>query len=89
MVYFGYIIFMGHIKHFIWDNGNTEHLQQSHPHILKETLENIVTNAKEFRFVSIDEKTGLKNFVVKRGKLAAVFTLLKYDTARIFSVREF
>ena len=89
MVYFGYITFMGQIKHFIWDKGNSKHLIQAHPHILQETLENMVANAKEFRFVSIDEKTGLKNFVVKQGKLAAVFTLLKYDTARIFSVREF
>ena len=80
---------MGQIKYFIWDTANTIHLEERHPHILKETLEEIVTTAKQLRFVSVDKKTRCKNFIVKRSQLAVVFTLLKYDTARIFSVREF
>ena len=79
---------MPQIKHFIWDEGNISHLEQAHPHLLRQDLEDIVREASKFRFVSRHPRTGLKNFMVRRGRLAVVFTVIRYDTARIFSVRE-
>lgn len=79
---------MPQIKHVIWDEGNISHLEQAHPHILRQDLEDIVREASKFRFVSRHPRTGLKNFMVRRGRLAVVFTLIILHEYSVFANEE-
>jgi hypothetical protein len=75
------------ITAFEWDEFNTSHLEQAHPDLDRNMLEEIVSNAKEYVSYGKD-RYGKKIYAVRRGRLVVLFNIKPGRVARIFSIRE-
>ena len=75
------------IAGFEWDEFNLSHLEHAHPHLDRNMLEEIVSNAKGYVNYGRD-KYGRNIYAVRRGRLLVLFNIRSGRLARIFSVRE-
>ena len=75
------------IVDFEWDEYNLGHLQQAHPHLDPELLEDIVREAKRYIQLGKD-RYGKTVYGARRGKLTVLFNIKRNRMVRIFSVKE-
>jgi hypothetical protein len=75
------------IVDFEWDEHNVGHIQQAHPHIDLEMLEDIVHQAKNYAQLGKDQ-FGKTVYGARRGRLMVLFNIKMGRIARIFSVKE-
>ena len=75
------------IREFEWDDDNVRHLEEAHPHISQDDLEDIVSDARLYSKMGRD-RFGKMVYGVRRGNLTVLFNILPGNRARVFSVRE-
>ena len=69
------------------DEYNLGHLQQAHPHLDPELLEEIVREAKRYIQLGKD-RYGKMVYGARRGRLTVLFKIKRNRIVRIFSVRK-